>query len=287
MPSRPGRPGRPGSRTRRGRPARGNAPVVAGVVLFVFAGAVIAALFLLRPDAVPRDAETMCPDAGPSRVTAILVDTTDRVGAVSRADLLGQLDDLAAASEPDEMIVAYESQPISEAVGSDPLPALLTVCNPGDPDTANELIQSPALLRKRLEERYREPLERLFQDLLDRRPAPGSPLMENVQAIAVTLLARRSYDAAPKRLILVSDLLQHSENLTFYDGRPEFAAFRDSPGAAALGADLGGIEFEVLLIQREIHESFGGARSVVSFWERWIAEQGGSLARVRRIPGMN
>lgn len=269
------------------RADRGSRSVLLGVALFVVVGAGIAAMFLLRPEAVPRDAETMCPEAGPSRVTAILVDSTDRVGAVSRADILGQLDDLASGSEPDEMIVAYESQPISEAIGSDPLPALLTVCNPGDPDTANELIQSPALIRKRLEERYREPLERLFQDLLDRLRAPSSPLMENVQAIAVTLLSRRSYDAAPKRLILVSDLLQHSDNLTFYDGLPEYAAFLGSPGADALGADLGDIEFEVFLIQREIHESLGGARGVLSFWERWIAEQGGELARVRRITGMN
>lgn len=284
MPPRPGSPTR-GTRPRRAN--RGSRSVFLGVALFVLVGAGIAAMFLLRPEAVPRDAETMCPEVGPSRVTAILVDSTDRVGAVSRADILGQLDDLASASEPDEMIVAYESQPISEAIGSDPLPALLTVCNPGDPDTANELIQSPALIRKRLEERYREPLERLFQDLLDRLRAPSSPLMENVQAIAVTLLSRRSYDEAPKRLILVSDLLQHSDNLTFYDGLPEYPSFRDSPGAGALGADLGGIEFEVLLIQREVHESFGGARSVLSFWERWIAEQGGTLARVRRVTGMN
>lgn len=244
-------------------------------------------MFVLRPEAVARDAETMCPEAGPSRVTAILVDTTDRVGAVSRADILGRLDDLVAASEPDEMIVAYESQPIAESIGSDPLPALLTVCNPGDPDAANELISSPALVRQRLRERYREPLERLFQDLLDRLQAPSSPLMENVQAIAVTLLSRRSYADAPKRLVLVSDLLQHSDDLTFYDGLPEYSSFRGSRGADALGADLGGIEFEVLLIQREIHESLGGARGVIGFWERWIAEQGGALARVRRVASVN
>lgn len=278
----------PRSRGRRGkRPSKWNASAVGGIVLGVVAAAVAAAMLLLRPDTVVRDEETMCPETGPSRVTAILVDTTDRVAAVSRADILGRLDDLVAESEPDEMIVAYESQPISEAVGSGPLEALLTVCNPGDPEEASELTQSPALIRRRLEERYRQPLERVFRDLLDRLQAPETPLMENVQAIAVTRLSSRRYAGLPKRLVLVSDLLQHSDNLSFYGGLPDYASFARSPGADALRTDLRGVEAEVLLIRREVHESLGGARQVVAFWERWMAEQGGQVSRVRRIAAVN
>ena len=285
MPPRPRGRGR--SRSRAKRASEWNASKVGGVALLALAALAVAAMLLLRPDAVARDEETMCPESGPSRITAILVDTTDRVASVSRADILGRLDDLVENSETDEMIVAYESQPISEAVGSGPLEALLTVCNPGDPDEASELTRSPALIRRRLEERYRRPLERVFQDLLDRLQAPETPLMENVQAIAVTQFSRNRYDGLSKRLVLVSDLLQHSDNLSFYGGLPDYASFSRSPGADALRTDLNGVEAEILLIQREVHESLGGARRVIAFWERWMADQGGQITRVRRIAAVN
>ena len=283
MPPRP----RGRGRGRGKRPAEWNASKVGGVALFALTAAAVAAMLLLRPDAVARDEETMCPESGPSGITAILVDTTDRVASVSRADILGRLDDLVAESEPDEMIVAYESQPVSEAVGGGPLEPLLTVCNPGDPDEASELTRSPALIRRRLEERYRAPLERVFRDLLDRLQAPETPLMENVQAIAVTQFSSRRYDGLSKRLVLVTDLLQHSDNLSFYGGLPDYASFARSPGADALRTDLDGVEAEILLVQREIHESLGGPRRVIAFWERWVADQGGQVTRVRRIAAVN
>ena len=242
-------------------------------------------MILLRPARVPRDAETMCPETGPSRVTAILVDTTDRVGPVSRADILGRLDDLVSASRPDEMMIAYATSPIEDA--GDPLPPRLTVCNPGDPDAANPLIANPELIRQRLDERFRNPLDLLFRDLLNRAPAPESPLMENIQVIAVTVLGRYRYAGALKRLVVVSDLIQHSENLSLFRQRLDFDAFVRTTGADALRTELQNVEVEILFIQRDEHQRVGDSRRLIEFWERWIDAQGGRLVRASRIDGLN
>ena len=259
--------------------------MVGGFALSTVAVAAVAALMWLQPEPMLRDSETLCPEAGPSRVTAILVDTTDRVGPTSRADVLGRLDDLVASSEADEMMVAYETSPI---VGEGALfPPQLAVCNPGDPDAANPLISNPELIRRRLEEGFRRPLEVLFRQLVGREQADVSPLLENVQAISVTLFARRAHEEIPKRLIVVSDLMQHSEHLSLYRGRLDYDVFDRTVEADALRTNLQDIEIRVLFVQRREHEQFGDVMNLIEFWERWFEGQGGRLDRVSRIDGMN
>ncbi len=260
-------------------------PAAAGVALAIIAFALVAALVLLRPETVPRDPETLCPEAGPSRVTAILLDTTDRVGPTSRADILARLDDLVASSRADEMMVAYETSRIAR--DGTLFPPKLTVCNPGDPDAANPLISNPELIRRRLEEGFRRPLDMLFRELLDRNRADVSPLLENVQAIAVTLFARRVHAETPKRLIVVSDLMQHSQHLSLYRGRLDYDAFDRTVGADALRTNLRDVEIEVLFVRRREHDRFDGVRSLIDFWERWFEAQGGRLERASRIDGLN
>lgn len=256
-----------------------------GVAMVIVAVLAVLALVALRPETVLRDPDTLCPEAGPSRVTAILVDTTDRVGPTSRAGILGRLDDLVTSSQADEMMVAYETSPVA---GDGALfPSRLTVCNPGDPDAANPLISNPELIRRRLEEGFRRPLELLFRELVGREQADVSPLLENVQAISVTLFARRAYARTPKRLILVSDLMQHSEHLSLYRGRLDYDAFDRTVGADALRTNLQDVGVEVLFVQRREHGRFDDARSLIEFWERWIEAQGGRLERVSRIDGLN
>ncbi len=278
-------------RRRRSRSGSALAQKVAGIVLGGLAFAVVAAMVLVRPEAVPRDPDTMCPEAGPERVTAVLVDTTDRVSPPSRADILGRLEDMVLDSLPDEMVLVYEaSAPVAGAVGSPAvrLPApRIAVCNPGDPDTANPLISNPELIRRRLDERFRRPLAQLFQELVDGVQAPVSPIMEAIQAISVTVLARRPYAQIPKRLVVVSDLLQHSEHLSLYEPPPAYEAFAATPGGAALGTNLQDVAVQVLFVEREVHARLGGTVALVQFWERWIRGQGGQMERVSRLDGLN
>lgn len=230
-----------------------------------------------------RDRETMCPAVGPSQVTAILVDSTDCFGAISRADILGRLDDLVSDSRPDEMVIVYEaSQSLTNAFEPQ-----IKVCNPGDPDAADPLISSPELIRKKLEERYRVPLTRMFEDLLDCQEAPVSPIMETIQAISVTVFARGAYEGLPMRLILISDLLQHSKHLSLYREPLDYEAFARGTGVQALRTDLRNVVLEILFVSRDAHSQVGSSIKLIRFWERWINEQGGQIERVTRIHGIN
>ncbi len=281
------------SRSRRRRPRRrrrsgefsGRQRVAVGglVSLAAVALAVFVRFVMLAPEPPERDPDTGCPETGPAALTAILVDATDRIGTISRTDVLARLDEYIAASLEDEMVVGYEAKP----VGAEMDEPLLTVCHPGDPDQASEWTENPRLIRRRLEERYEKPLNDLFVDLLNREEAPTSPLMESVQSVAVSLLGRREYEEIRKRLVLVSDLMQHSENLSFFRQPVDYEEFAAGVGANALSTDLGGTAVEILFVQRAAHRRLPDTRRLIGFWERWVEDQGGFVERVVRIDGMN
>ena len=275
---------------RKNRRSAWDIPKVGGIVLGLAALGLVGAMIGLSPEPLKLDDETLCPESGPEKVTAIIVDTTNRVSPISRTDILERLEDLVAGSNTAEMMVAYETTTVGENSEGDenPLPPLVTVCNPGDPDEASEWTQNPRLVQEQFDVRFRQPLERVFSSLLVlSEPAGRSPLMENVQAISVTVFARQDYADIPKRLILISDLLQHSDNLSFYGRLPDYATFATSIGADALRTDLQGVDVEVMFIQRTQHRRFGDVRRLVDFWERWVSEQDGRLTRVSKIDGMN
>ena len=254
------------------------------VAVVVVVGVVVAFL-AFRPETIVRDPETNCPERGPSALTAIYLDTTDRVNPVSREDIVARLEETVAGTAADEMVAVFRSAPAGD--GEQPLESLLTRCNPGDPETASELTQNPRLIRRRLAEEFRAPLDRVFRETLDAAPADVSALMENIQAISVALLSRVRYRDLPKRLVVVSDLLQHSGNLSLYGDVPAYSTFGDTLGAAALGLDLRDVSVEVLLVQRPQHERSGGPMDVIEFWTSWVEDQGGWLGRVTRISGLN
>ena len=279
----------PARRRRRRRSRRGDlsprdiALGVGGAVLLGGVLFVIARVTFFAPGPPSRDPDTGCPETGPAALTAILIDTTDEISAISRTDVLAHLDEYVANSREDEMVLAYEAKPVGDEVG-DPL---LSVCHPGDPDAASEWTENPRLIRRRLEERFKRPLEALFAELLEREEASTSPLMESVQSVAVSVLARHEYADIPKRLIVVSDLMQNTNNLSFFRQAVDYEGFAESPGSAALSTDLRGTAVEVLFVQREAHRRLEDTRGLVDFWQRWIEEQGGTMNRVVRVDGVN
>ena len=275
-------------RSRRGRRSGGlsdREKVLVGVAVPLVAAAL--ALFLrvvvFAPDPPKRDPDTGCLEEGPSALTAIMIDATDRIGAISRADVLARLDEYVSQSREDEMVVGYEAKPVGAEIDE----PLLTVCQPGDLDDIDPFRENERLMRRRWEQRFRKPLEDFFHDLLSREEAPTSPLMESVQSVAVSLLARGEYSDKPKRLILVSDLMQHTDNLSFLRRRPDYEEFAGTFTAATLSTDLRGTAVEILFVQRVAHRRLPDTRGLVDFWQRWIEDQGGFVERVVRIDGMN
>lgn len=273
-----------------------------------FAAIAVAVLFAwsLIPETVLRNRETMCPVDGPRSVTAVLIDTTGNFNAMTRADVIQEMEALLAESTTDDMITVYEMRgdvPEDPPDGQPqrwPLPEpLLTVCNPGDPETASDLFENPAMIERAMNEKYLAPVRGLVSDLVREDSfADWSPLMETVQTVQINVLGAPVLAGLNRRIVMITDLIQNSPVLTFNRGSgaarrrgglPEYESFAETPAARTLSADLSGVDVEILFVEREAHAAIAGGktRALVDWWDLWFADQGATVTNVKRLAGMS
>lgn len=210
------------------------------------------------------DEATLCPLPGPPPAALlILLDLTDPLRPAQAARLLTLLGQEVEEAPTHAMIAVGTVAP--GAAGP-----LFALCKPETGRDASSLYQNPRLIADRFRDSFQAPLDALLADSVRAEPQDSSPILESLQA----LLSRTPFalDGEPLRLVLVSDLLQHSDLLSLYrgEGWDHFAA---SGGAERLSRNLGGAEVVLLRIPRP--EAPARAREAADpFWARYLDAQG-------------
>lgn len=274
------------ARRRRGRSDKNlkNALYI-GIGGFLIVGviAVFVTAFVLKPTKIEKDPLTLCPvETGPTGYTAVVIDRTDRFGAISKADVEVQLKDIIDSTKENEQISLFAVEPIETA----PLQSLIAVCNPGTPTDVDPFTQNKAIVSRNWRTKFTEPLDQLLQRLLVEKEAPISPIMESVQSVSITALGGKRKAQLPRRVILISDLLQNSQAWSLYTNKPDFKAFSASRSTKGLNPDLRGVSVELLYLQRETKHAVD-EKALVTFWIQWIEAYGGHVTRVLKVSGMN
>lgn len=214
-------------------------------VMAVAAGAFYAADRLAQ---ARYDADSLCPLDGASGAAVIVVDKSDpltreQVEGVRR-EILAARDGLPIGAKI--KIAVIENEPGGEGAR---VRLWQGLCNPGA--EANPLYENPKLVRARYDDAFRAPLERNLASLLTPGTAPQSPISAGISA-ALTQDAEIA-QSSDRRLLLVSDLLQHADGTSAYTGTLSEEALRASIGAA--GAWLNEAQIRVLLLPREQHKA--------------------------------
>ena len=267
---------------------------VLGVLMIVGVIAVIGLLgivrFSLQGTRPALDLTTGCPEGGATSLTVLLVDRTDPLAPIQQAALLQHLRSLRQQIERYGALEVYSVGSTAEA----PLQAHSVAvdgrstphhrfCNPG-------LVTEPGLTEnKRLSERryktlFEDPLERIFSEVLERKTEDVSPIMESIQSVAVTAFLDPRLENAEKKLVIVSDLLQHTPGHSQYNGRTPFSAFRELPYYQRLQCDLTGVTVDLLYVRRPVRRTIQG-KFHIQFWQRYIASLGGTVVRVKSLSG--
>jgi hypothetical protein len=250
--------------------------LIAGVVVVVAALAV--ARWRVSGRAVAIDPETFCPEqGGPRGHLAVILDVSDPPSPVQKAALRKEVLDLEAT------IPVYHRVRIFVIRGSDVenLPApVFDRCKPPE-QAESPLFQNPGQMKRRWEEQYRRP----FEEALDGPyPAtPDSPLMELIQAAAVTAFPGHA-DPAPRRLVIVSDFLQHTREHTHYGaGAPRFEDFEKTSYARKVHTDLAQFAVFMLYLRREGQDRVqSGAH--LEFWKRFFVWSGVEAGLLQVVP---
>jgi hypothetical protein len=229
----------------------------------------------------PLDVATLCPKKGPQALTVILVDRTDPLTAVQQQALRQRLHGIKDDMARYEGLTVYSVGPVDHELLRPEIPRL---CNPGRGTDIHPAIGNPRLVERTWQERFSAPLDRLFDELLKPHKARTSPIMESIQSVAVTAFQGRQISKISRRLVIVSDMLQHSTEYSQYDAIRSFETFRQSPYYHQVRTDLRGIEVEILYVRRTTRHRVQG-KGHIEFWQHYIRDMGGVLTHVVALEG--
>ncbi|GIT90452.1 hypothetical protein JANAI62_00660 [Jannaschia pagri] len=207
------------------------------------------------------DAASLCPEDGPRGHLAILLDTTDPVSATQLQLARNRVGALIEAA-PDFTRISFAT------VRADAGGAVRSLCKP--PRDASALTANPRLVAERYETAFLRPVTETLDSLLAVPQADSSPIIETLQRFLAAIPGFTEAGADTRReVILVTDLVQHSEVFSFYRGG-DWTSFRASGAVDRLARNLSGAEVRILRLPRPAAPQ----AAVDDFWVRYLDAQG-------------
>jgi hypothetical protein len=255
-----------------------------GWMLIVFALVAIGGLAYVyhaaTSHAVALNPDNMCPQSGPHSITVVLIDTTDPLDPVQHEDVRKQLEDIKDDVPRYGEIELFTVAPASDAL----LSAKLAACNPGRGSDIDPIYGNPALVEKRWQKAFSDKVDEVLGQLLQSQTLATSPIMESIQQIAVQAFVGQGVDNIPKRLIVVSDMLQNTPGFSQYRGSESFEEFRRSPYYIKVRPNLAGVDVTILYLRRLNARHLQGRRHI-EFWQSYFSDAGATLVDVKSIEG--
>ena len=228
---------------------------------------------------VPETDDRLCPKAaGPVGATVLLLDTSDPLTPKHRAELkrlAGQIASERAGPmgiAPGELLVIYE---LTQDPGAPK--QLIEVCrpfkNPKDRSWRDD-IHRGRRFAERDWERFEDALANGFPER-DSEPQPTSPLLETIAVLAARHMPGKRGDERFKvHLVIFSDLLQHTPELSQYGSYPDAKDMRDR--ARHLLTDLTSTRVSLFRLERPKYAKWQTQRHYY-WWTELVQEQGGRV----------
>ncbi len=254
---------------------------LAGVVIGAIAGLILVGLFVRgqRPQRA-FDSDNCPEDRRFAAQIAVLVDPSDTLTNVQEGSGAPRILEVLENDAPETAEIRVFT--VGQA-GRGDTRSVFRVCKPAHPDGVSSLTGNPQLAERRYQNEFLAPLRQTLSALLSVEGDSISPILEGVQVAAVSAFQPREADF-PRQVLIVSDMIQNSRNLSFYRDAVDFGPLSRNPDYGTLRVDLTAVEVSVFLLARR-----GGAGRIQGgtlrrFWEDYFLDQGASpVARPRWI----
>lgn len=254
--------------------------VLGGVLLLAAALAIAGSasfLFFGNRDS-DLDPATLCPVSGPRGHVILLVDKTDPLNFTQKQAFIQYLNEFGRGRVREGELFSVFVLGGNFASTAQPL---FEMCNPGKGEDKNIWTANPERIRRQFETQFLTPMSALAEQLQATEPAPDSPIMEMLQLVAINGFRARGVDG-PRRLFVMSDMLQNTPAYSQYRGDPDFSKFRDSVLFQKMSTDLSGVEVELAYLLNAPERQ---TRRHLKFWEEYFRELGARIVSVRVLEG--
>lgn len=249
------------------------------IVLCVSVFAAIALYLKGESVRVETEPSTLCAiDGPPTELLVVLLDLSDGYSEPQLIEIRNQLGRSIASVARLGLIEVYAVDQVGDRITT----PIVHLCNPGSDKDVNQIYQNPRQARDKWN-KFSERLDNELKRLMGKTKAPTSPIFEAVQSLALQTLNAPKFDGVPRRLIVVSDLLQNTPGrLSHYQESVPFEAFEKTAYFSDVRADLSDTEVKLLYLVRP-----GTAQSPahLQFWEAYFQKQGGRVAEVIPVYG--
>jgi hypothetical protein len=148
-------------------------------------------------------------------------------------------------------------------------------CSSGSAAEANPIFQNPKMIEQTWQTQFYAPLLENVEAALTDTRQPSSPLVEAVYSIADR--ADFQPGESNRRIVLVSDLMQHSEGFSFYRLGADYDAYLDSD-LADMRPVLEEVDVVARIVPRQIYDL--PMADVKAFWRAYFSEAGADYGSV-------
>jgi flagellar basal body-associated protein FliL len=226
------------------------------------------------------DSNTFCRKDKPTAITVILIDHTDNINPTQKAALEVRLWSIAKSIPKNSQIKVYSVESTSRKV----IDPEIMLCNPGSSEDVSNITGNKNLADKKYEEKFKKPIRNILDRVVNAGASKESPIMESLQSIVVTSFVSDDEGDTKKKLILVSDLLEHTEKFNLYTGAPDFETYKASAHWRYVKADLSDVDVEIFTLRRDGNNVVQDNK-LLKFWMDFLVNQGAHISRTVPIEG--
>ncbi len=154
---------------------------------------------------------------------------------------------------------------------------LFSKCNPGQGSQFAGITESKMKKQFQWKKGFGDELNAALDDLSNLKVGVSSPIIESINRL--TYKRDFGVNTLNRRLILVSDLMQHTDEFTHYKNNYSFSDVRNI-GKPYTGVPLDGVEVDIIYIRRSKIKGFQNV-SHEKFWQTYFVQNGADLAEIR------
>lgn len=259
-----------------------NGRLAGSVAIFIAAVLVIAGIYIYfnAYQEMNKIGSDYCTKVNMKSITVILIDHTDNLNAIQRASLERRLWEVASSVPKNSLFKVY-------TVGNtedNPLVPVLEKCNPGDEGSVSRVSGNPEFTKRKYESEFKNPIQNVLNKVIVDQGDNVSPIMESLQSLSVTSFIEEKYRKSEKRLILVSDLLQHSKGFSVYKEFPDFSALKNTAYWRSVKADFDNVDVKIYFLNRRNAGSLQTAR-LLRLWSDYFDNLNAHISGVTPIEG--
>ena len=241
---------------------------VVGILIVVgfIVGLVALGLTNKKPDI---DAVTLCDRNQPVQdVLAMLIDTTERLPLRTAKNAELQLANVISELPANSLISLYTIKSGNE-VHIEPA---FSMCKPQIGAEVSQFTGNKRYADKLFEERFKGPVKKAVSGLIEGGPSATSPLIESMQsAVIETFMAHDN--VGQDRLVVVSDMIQNTDLLSFYGVRPSYQLHSERNLKRGQGmVKLDGVHVDLLVVPRQYPT--GNRQHLIMFWTELLDAAG-------------